>query len=254
MPTDASDVEARFDRELARAARALVSVDLPRGVLDAGLAPGSRGAGAVRARRSLPALAGVAAGVILLLATAIALAPGGIPAASPLAPTPSQASSATPAATPLVHGAFRSTLDIRADLMRLRYSCVAGGSVLPVGPSPSPVVREGAICTAPSDAGPYISVVVVGEGADGNVLDVHAKADLTEADSPAARAAVAVPLAKAVAIAASGQGVGNQLAQWVIETLPTIEPSKGAGTDLLGFSLKIVRSASGGYQLFAHPL
>jgi hypothetical protein len=254
MAPGAGDLDARFDRELAAAARALVTEDLPRGVLDAGLAPAGS-FGVVRGRRSLPALAGVTAVLVLLLATAIALAPAGIPPASPApTPSPSATSAATPSATPAVRGAFRSTLDMRADFVRLRYTCHAGGVVLPVGPSPSAVVREGLVCNAPADDGPYIAAVIVGEAADGAVVEVHAKADLTQPDSPAGREAIAVPMAKAAAIAASGQGVGNQLAAWVIDTVPTIEPSKGAGTQLLGFSLKIVRSASGGYELFVHLL
>ena len=242
--------DARFDQALARVVRSLVTEDLPRGVLDAALAPGGGAAGAVRVRRSWPAYAGVFGAVVLLLATAIVFAPIGGP---PPPPSPSPTAEPSPGPSTGASASFRSTLDIRADFMRLHYACVAGSPLPSIEPSPTAVVREGAICTAPADAGPYIAVVILGEAADGRVVDLHTKADLVGPDTIDARSAIAEPLAKSVAVAASGQAVGNQLAQWVLETAPTIEPSLGAGTVLQGFSLKIVRNAAGGYQLFMHP-
>ncbi|HJP88335.1 MAG TPA: hypothetical protein VJ850_04805 [Candidatus Limnocylindrales bacterium] len=241
--------EARFDAELSRAARGLVSEDLPRGVLDAALAPGAGLAGSVRGRRPVPLFAGTIAALVLLLASVIALAPGGFPPASP-SPSPSP----SPAASPAVHGAFRPTIDIRADFMHLRYSCAPGSAFSSIGPSPSDPLREGVVCTAPADAGPYISVVIVSEAADGRPVEIHAKADLTEADTPAARSEIAVPLAKSAAIAASGQAVGNALAQWVLDTIRTLEPSGSESTEVLGFSMQLLRNPNGGYQLFVRAI
>lgn len=244
------DLDARFDRELSRAVRRLVTEDLPRGILDAGLAPGAGLAGSVRGRRPVPVFAGVAVAIVLLLASAVALAPGGFPPASPTPlPTPSPASSAGP----VKEGALRSTLEMRSDYLRLGYSCAAGSAFPSIGPGPSDPVREGLICTAPADAGPYISAVIVSEAADGRPVDVHVKADLTEDDSPAARAEIAVPLAKAAAISASGQAVGNTLAQWVLGAVKTLEPSGSARTELDGFSMQLVRNAKGGYELSVRP-
>ena len=249
------ELEARFDAELSRAARALATEDLPRGILDAGLVRGAGGAGTVRARRSVPAYAGFAAVIVLLVATAIALVPGGGPPAASTPPSPTASStpasgpSASPAATPFPPGTFRTTLDIRADFVRLRYDCRRGNELLPTGPSPSAMVMEGAICTAPADAGPYIAAVIVGEARDGRVVEVHVKANLTGDDTPAARAEIAVPLAKAVAIAASGAGVGDQLAAWVLDAVPTLTLDDSDSTELLGFVMKVTRSSSGAYQL-----
>ena len=241
--------DPRFDRELGRAARGLVTEELPRGVLDASLAPGFGSPGVVRGRRSLPALAGIAVALVLLAATAIALYPGGRP------PVPTPPPSASPSPTAGVIARFRSTLDIRADFSRLHYACVTGSPLPSTDPSPSAPVREGAICTAPADAGPYTGVVIISEAADGNVVELHAKADVTGgADTTVDRSEIAKALAKAVAVAASGQAVANELADWVLATVPTIEPSLGAGTEIEGFSLKIVRNALGGYQLFMHPV
>jgi hypothetical protein len=237
------DLDARFDHALSRAARGLVTEELPIGVLDAALAPGAGLAGAVRGRRPVPVFAGSLAALVLLLVSAIALAPGGLAPVSP---------SASPA--PGIHGAFRPTLDMRADFMRLHYSCAAGNPYPSIGPGPSDPVREGAICSAPADAGPYISVVIVSEAADGRPVEVHVKADLTIDDSPAARSEIGVPIAKAAAIAANGQAVGNALAQWVLDAVKTLEPSGTASTELQGFSLQLLRNPNGGYQLFVRPI
>ena len=249
--------EARFDAELARAARALVTEDLPRGVLDHGLAPWG-GLGGVRARRPLPAYAGLSAVLVVLLATAVALVPGGAPAATStpvplatIAPPPPSEPGASPASSSVEHGTFRSTAEIRADLERLRYACRVGNELLPTGPSPSAPIFEGAICEAPADAGPYIAAVIVLEAADGRPVELHVKANLTGEATEAARDEIAVPLAKAVAIAASGEGVGNELAAWVLEAVPLLAPSTANSTKLLGFGVKILRDSSGGFQLIA---
>jgi hypothetical protein len=247
------DLEARFDAELSRAARALATEELPRGILDAGLSPAGGGATSVRARRSVPAYAGLVAILMLLLATAIALVPGGIP---PVSPTP-PAASAGPTAAPspsqpgsqIIPGTFRTTSAIRADYERLGYACRVGSVLLPTGPSPSAMTMEGAICSAPAEDGPYTAAVIVGETRDGRIVEVHVKASLTGVDTAAARAAVAVPLAKAVAIAASGEGVGDQLAEWVLGAVPSLTLNDSDSTKLAGFVLKVARSSDGGYQL-----
>jgi hypothetical protein len=239
------EADARFERELGRAARSLVTEDLPRGVLDGALDAEAGLHGVVRGRRPVPVFAGVVAILVVLLASAIVLAPGGFPPASPSA-------SARPSPVPSAHGAFRATLDMRADFMRLRYGCGAGSPLPSVAPGSSSAVREGVICTAPADAGPYVSVVIVSEAADGRPVEVHVKADLTADDTPATRGEVAVPIAKAAAIGASGQDVGNALAQWVLANVPPLEPSTSVSTEILGFSLQLLRNPNGGYQLFIH--
>jgi len=153
-----------------------------------------------------------------------------------------------------VIGNFRSTADIRADLERLGYSCSVGSVLLPTGPSPSAVAREGAICTAPAGDGPYMAAVIVGEAKDGRVVEVDVKADFTGDDTQAFREEIAVPLAKAAAVAVEAQGTGNQLAAWVIDVLPPLGPSTGNSTEIGGFDIKLIRGASGGYQLWLHQV
>jgi hypothetical protein len=254
----APDLEQRFDAELRRAARALVIEDLPRGVLDQGLSPD--GLGGVRARRPFPAYAGFAAAVILLLATAIALVPGGLSPASPspsTGPTTPSAQPATPSPTPTgpaVVGNFRSTSEIRADLERLGYLCKVGSPLLPTGPSPSAVALEGAICEAPEGDGTYMAAVIVGEAKDGRVVEVDVKADAVGEDTPAARDAIAQALAKAAAISVQGQATANELAGWVLDVVPPLAQLNGNSTDIGGFAIKLVRGQSGGYQLWLHQL
>ena len=249
-----SDVDARFDAELARAARALVTEDLPRGVLDAGLSAEGGGAGAVRARRPMPAFAGIAATLVLLVVGAIALTPGGGPPASPTPPAgstrPSAAPSPSPGATVMLPGSFRSTAEIRADFATLRYACQPGNELLPTGPSPSAMVMEGVICLSPADDGPYTAAVIVGEARDGRVVEIHVKADLTGVDNAAAREAIAVPMAKAAAIAAPGDGTGDALAAWVLQAAPLLTLNDSDSTKLGGFVLKVARASNGTYQLF----
>lgn len=250
------DDEARFDAELSRAARALVSEELPRGVLDEAFAQGGGPLGNVRARRAMPAYAGLATALVLLLAASVALLPGGTPPASP-SPAPSAQPtgqpSPSPSATRGTPGTFRTTAQIRADFERLGYACVRGNVLLPTGPSPSAPVLEGAVCTAPADAGPYIASVIVSEARDGSVVELAVKADLTGKDSTAAREAIAVPLAKAVAVAVSGQGTGDRVAAWVLGAAPLLGQGSGNSATLVGFAVKIVRNSSGTYQLFLHP-
>lgn len=248
------DIEARFDAELRRAARALVTEDLPRGVLDEALSPGGRPTGNVRARRGMPAYAGLAAVLVLLLAAAVSLVPGGSPPGSPTpppvaSPLPTTQPSASTGPTRGTPGTFRTTAEIRADFERLRYACQPGNELLPTGPSPSAMVLEGAICVAPADAGPYIASVIVGEARDGRVVEVHVKASLTADDTTAAREEVAAALAKAVAIAAAGEGVGDRLAGWVLGAAPSLVRSDSETTELAGFGLKVARSSDGTYQL-----
>ena len=250
------DDEARFDAELARVARGLATEDLPRGILDHGLSPDG-GPGVVRARRTLPAYAGLAAVLVLLLATAIALTPGGVPPASPT-PSPTRTAepagpSASPAGSVMPSGILRTTAEIRADFETLRYACRVGSELLPTGPSPSAMVQEGAICDAPADIEPMIAAVIVGVARDGRVVEVHVKANVNGEVTAAAREEIAVPLAKAVAIAASGQGVGNTLAAWVLEAVPLLTAQSANSTTLLGFGIKISRDSSGGYQLLLRP-
>ena len=241
-----ADVEERFDQELRRAARALATADIPRDVLDPGTGDGVRTSGAagpVRAGRPLPGLAAIAAAiVVLLLSIGLALAPGvGGPGAQP---------SATPAKTPLASGAtvFRTTAEIRADLVTLGYGCTVGLPLASIAPVPDAMAREAAVCTPPAASASFLSAVIVGESAGGRVVEIHAKADIVGADTPAARAAIAAAIAKAAAVGVVN-GSGTAVAAWVEANLPTLERGQDASTEVVGVTLALDRNATGGYFL-----
>jgi hypothetical protein len=248
--SDRFNGDERFDEELRRAARSLVTEELPRGVLDPSLG-GSLGTagrdGDVRVRRALPGLASVAGAIaVLLLATAVVFAPGSPGGTGPSA-TVGPTATPSPAPTP----PLRTTAEIRADLTRYGYSCSAGLPLSTIEPGPDAVVRESTVCLAPADAGPLDGAVIVGESASGQVVEVHAKADIVGPDTPEARTAIAELLAKAAALAAH-QGDGSTLATWVLGRVPSLEKDKGTATELLGIGLKLGRLATGGYVLSVH--
>lgn len=247
------DGDGRFDDELRRAARALVTEELPRGLLDPSIGASLGGHdGVVRARRALPGLASVAGAVaVLLLATAVVFAPGspGGPGASSTATPSPTAPTAPPSPAPT--SPLRTADEIRADFARLHYTCGPGLPLSTIEPGPDAVVREAVVCLAPVDAGPLDGAVIVGESASGQVVEVHAKADIVGADTQEARAAIAELLAKAAAVAAH-QGDGSTLATWVLGHAPSLEPDEGASTELLGLGLKLGRTTNGGYSLSVH--
>lgn len=234
--TEPRDAGARFDVELGRVARSLVSEPLPRDILAVEIGP-------VRARRSLPgfAVAGVAAVVLLLVS--VGLAPVLLPGSS-ATPGVSPATSASPASSP--RASFRATADISADFVRLGYACGAGAPLQTVGSGVDAAVRESAVCTAPADVGPLMAAAIVEESARGAVVGFHAKADIVGEDTKAARLAVADTLAKAVAIAVQA-GAGTDVAEWVKGNVPALAPDGGRLAEIDGYVLKLVRNANGGY-------
>ena len=169
---------ARFEDELRRAARGLITEELPRGILDPGLAPVNESSW--QPRRAASGLAtAVAAVVVLLLATVVALVPGAPP--QPTEPAPSVLGS--PAKSPGPPG-FRPTSLIRANLAKIDYTCNDGQSLPSVGSGPDAVVREAAVCMAPGDIGPLIAAVIVGEASRGAVIEVVVKSDIMGVDTP----------------------------------------------------------------------
>src|SRR6185503_396026 len=154
---------SRFDEELRLSARSLVVEDLPRGVLDPGLA-----ADGFRVRRPLPGLAPATAVVLLLLlATTVAIWPG-----SPPTPTPTPAASASaPAKTLGPHlGELRPTPALRIELQKLGYRCNDGMPLTSPKTGPLQVWKESAVCEAPESIGAFMAAVIVGESARGQVV------------------------------------------------------------------------------------
>lgn len=219
---------ARFDDELRRSARALVAEELPRGILDQPV--GGRVGEGFAGRRSSPGLAAILAAVaILLTATVIALAPGTGPRPSPspgVSPNPSP--SATPARTkpPFVER-FRSTAAIVGQLAKVGYRCNDGAPLASVGPEPDAVTKEAAACSAPDSIGPFMLAVIVGEAANGKVVELHVKADLVGPDTTESRAAMAGEMARIFALSLLDEGAGQSGGSWAAVHVVELEP----GTD-----------------------
>ena len=244
-----TDLETRFDAELRRAARSLVTEDLPRGVLDQSVsaALGQERAvdGSIAGRRPLPGLAAaMVAVVVLVVASAVAFGPR-----LPGGPGPSQTASPAPSATAV----FRTTIDIRADLLTLAYTCQAGQTVNPTTSGPDVVTRESAVCLPPTDGEPYLAAVIVGESAAGRVVEVHAKGDLVGGDLPASRTALSELFGKAAAVVVV-EGSGTPIGTWVKSNLPALDAGDSASTTIVGVRLEMARSATGSYTLRLTPV
>ena len=232
--------DARFDAELGRAARALVTEPMPAGILDPAAGP----VGTFGARRAIPGFATVAGAlVVLVLVTAVAFVPR-LPGGPGPSPTPTPSPTPSPNPTSL----FRPTLALRLDFQTLGYTCQDGRPLATTGPGPDGVAREAAVCLAPAALGPFVGAVIVGESAAGLVVEVHAKADFTDGDTPAARDSVASMLAKAAAISVV-QRSGNAMGSWVHDNVATLEPNGRVSTTIEGLELTLSRTSDGGYVL-----
>lgn len=239
--------EARFDAELRRAARSLIREELPREILDP-VAVGSAGLpGRVTARRALPGFAGAgAAVVVLLLATAVALAPG---SPHPTLGTPQASQSLGMQISPEISTLplFRATSSILMDLSALEYRCNDGRVVESPKPEPDAVVKESAICTAPDSAGPLSAALIIGEAKGGRIVVVTIKADIVGDDTPAARDAVAETLGKAASVVAYVKDNGAFINAWVLEKLAGVEKNESVLLQQRGYSMRIFRSSTGSY-------
>jgi hypothetical protein len=242
-------VNDRFDEELRRAARRLVTEDLPAGVLDpavgppVGIASGSRGLA--------PGFAtGLAALAILVLATIVGLGPTTEPGATP---TPTPPPSLLPSKGP--GPVFRTTVDLVAHVIALDYRCNDGLPLPTSGPSAGLAVRQSAVCTAPADVGPLQAAIIVGESAAGDVVTVRLKANIVGADTPAARGAVAKALAEVVERAYADAPAGTVAGAYVITTLPALEPTPtNATTEVGGVQVTLERAEDGWYLITLVPV
>lgn len=243
-----NDREGRFDQELGRVARALVTEELPRGVLaepvSTALGLGRVVDGSVTARRPLPGFAtAAAAAVVLLLATVVVFAPQ-LPGGP--GPTPSPNPVETPERAPAT--VLRSAAEMRADFEKLGYTCREGQALATIAPGPSAAVRESVICT-PSTNSVFMGAVIVSESASGEVVEVHMKADFIGGDTPSGRATVASALGKAAAVAVTA-GSGTAVGTWVESNAPAIEANGTQKAQVNGYALNLGRTSDGGYTLF----
>jgi len=230
-----------FDDELRRSARALVAEELPRGILDQPL--GGPAASGVISRRAAPGLAAtVVALAILVLGTAVALAPGSAPLATP---SPRVTPSPTPAAF-VQH--LRKTELIAAKLATLDYSCNDGAPVQSVGLEPDAVATESRVCLAPDSLGPFLLAVIVGEARNGNVAELTVKGDVI-GDTSENRGLFAMNIAKVLAVSLLDENVGQAGGLWVKTHLPELEIGGVIEVTLRDVSFRAERSANGSYRV-----
>lgn len=246
-----------FDDDLRRSVRGFV-VELPRGILDQPI-DGDAGSGVV-ARSSAPGLAAILAAVAILLgATAVALAPGTGPKASPSPSAPeSAAPSPVPARTkPPFAERFVSAASIVGQLNKAGYACNDGAPLASAGTAPDAMALEAAACSAPESIGPFMLAVIVGEAANGKVVELHVKADILGADDAANRGLVAAEMARVFALSLVDEGAGQNGGSWAKVHVAELEPGEDAEVVLRQVDFRaarlpnasyvvVVRGASGG--------
>jgi len=241
----------QFDDALRRTARAIAVEELPRGILDPGLVGGL---GEVRHGPTLrgfqPGLAGMAAALaVLILATGVVLAPGGIsnPTATP--PLPTGLASTLPL--------FRASASIEVDLRKLEYACAPGSPLQTSDSSSGMAAREGVVCVTPKEDTTKSVALITLESDAGEVVSVAIKGDLVGTDTVAATEALAAAMAKlafaAVADPVDAPAIGN----WVNGAIPKLRvlPRGDAAVNAIGeIRLTLERSASGNFFLVLEPL
>lgn len=215
---------ARFDAELSRAARSLITEELPRNILDPSL-DGRAGVPRVVGRQSVTGLStAVAVIAVLLVAGAVAIGPLG-PATSP---TPSVVVKPTKSPGPL----FKTTSEIIAHVVDLEYSCNDGFALPTSGPSAGLASQESAVCTAPDGLDVATAAIVIGESAEAKVVTVWLKADLLGEDSPSSRDAVARQLSKLADIAIKGEYESIGAMEVILGRLTRLQPGEVTRTEV----------------------
>jgi len=240
---------ATFDDALRRSARALVAEEMPPRILDQPMSAGAE----VVSRRSSPGLAAMVAAVaILLIATVIAVGPGGAPMAT-FGPTPSTSSSAGPIASATSEGTalplaerFQSTAAIVGQLTKLGYACNDGGPIASPGPEPDAVTKESAVCAAPQSAGPYALVAIVGEGKNGKVVELSIKGDVL-LDTTENRTLFTMGVAKVFAVALRDEGAGQNGGSWAKVHIVELEPGNDVDVVLRQVSFQAARLPNASY-------
>jgi hypothetical protein len=248
---------ARFDDELRRTARRLVAEELPRGILDPGLA----GRPEVHARRPAPGLAGIIAAVaVVAVATSVALFPGGLggpttPPSGPVASGPAP----TPLDTSLQMGGpgLNRTSRIGGSLIGGGWTCTAGRPVETPAGTPGSVDHEGILCSSPKTA-PSVSIVVVtGETVDNEVVEVAMKGEQLGPDSDSTRRAIAELLSKATYSSIFDEAAAQQAGAFVSDRLPELRvlvTGDDVTRDFARVRLTLQREPDGTYFLLLQAL
>jgi hypothetical protein len=234
---------ARFEDELERSAQQLIAEDLPRGILDPGIA---RQANGVAGMRSLApgATAGAAALAIVIFATVVGVRPVLLPGSSSTEPP---LAVGFPGESALPGAPLWTLNELTVALAQsLDYECAAGDA-----PTSEDAVAS-AVCTAPPDAGPFTAAVTLDASESGTVVRVTISAEIDDGTpndkQQAARRAVAGALAKVTAAAFIGRGAGVRAANFVFVKASQLSgPAWVMGIDEGGVRVDLQRLADGGY-------
>jgi hypothetical protein len=203
---------ARFDDALRRSAQGLVTERLPYGVLDPELAP-ARPGGVLAMRHAAPGLASIfAAVVVLMVATAVAIAPGGLGGGTQ--PPDSGFTVEVPT--------FRSSFELMPSLDELDYLCTTGHALPTTGPSARAGEREGGVCLTPKTIERASAKIIPVENGDGEVVEVTIAGELYGTGTIASRAELAAVMAKLTTLSIGDPAVGAQAGAFVEETLPRL--------------------------------
>lgn len=234
---------ARFDDELERSAQQLIAEDLPRGILDPGIARQADGVAGMRSL-GLGATAGVAALAVLIVVTVVGVRPVLLPGPSPT--DPPFAVDAPGESVPPDAALWTLNELTLALAERLGYECAAGDA------PPSEGAAATAVCTAPPDAGPFTAAVTLDASESGMVVRVTITAEIDEGtpndQQQAARHAVAGALAKVTSEAFVGRGAGVRAANFVFGKASQLSgPAWAMGIDESGVRVDLERLEDGGY-------
>jgi hypothetical protein len=238
---------ARFDDELRRAARGFVAEQLPSGVLDPGLAP-LPVAGIRPTRHAAASLASiVAAVVILVVGTSVALAPGG---AGP---------SASPQGTGLQFSVpvLRGMVDIMRDVEAMGYSCVQADATPSTGPTARPDGPRSAECLAPKSLeGATVAVSPVQTAGD-KVVYVTIFGALDRASTVMSPDGLAEVMGNLASLSISDPQVASDVRAFVIETLPGLQVAPSADDVLVTYGsvrVYLQRTFTGDYRVILQPV
>lgn len=236
----------RFDDQLRRTARGLVAEQLPPGILDPQLAPRLVD-GLPSMRHAAPGIASFfAAVVILVVATSVALAPGGL------------GPGATPPDTGLQFSVpvFRPTVDMIRDVQALGYSCIPGHALPTAGPSARLGEREGVACLTPKSLESATARITPVETGDGKVVEVTITGQQYGPSTLTSRDELAAVMSKLTTLSISDPKIARDAGAFVLETLPRLRVLTSGDDALMIYGnvrISLQRYIAGDYLLRLQP-
>jgi hypothetical protein len=204
---------ARFDDALRRSAQGLVTERLPYGVLDPELAPARIG-GVLPTPHAASGLASIfAAVVVLMIATAVAVAPGGLTGGTE--PPDSGFTVQIPT--------FRSSFELVPSLQKRDYLCTSGHALPTSGPSARLGEREGGHCLTPKSIERASATIIAVENGDGDVVEVTIAGKLYGTGTVSSRAELAAVMGKLTTLSIGDPAVAVEAGTFVERTLPRLK-------------------------------